>query len=637
MGREERCGIRLSAVGCRLSAAALVLSACGVSGPSGDTASSGLVFANAGPRCLSSPAGTHKLPNDVEWLVARLLDADGAEAAAVAIDAAELAKGGNQFLIPKVAPGAYQLEVTGCREEGGLAATWRGVNARVDVVEDGKAAPVVFMVPSGRLACVGGRNLNPLAPAFDGAGFLVDGRSAFAAAAVTPSGRVVVAGGGEGQDFKTSPDLLTAGSGLWELDRNAGVFQKVPAGDGGALSMAEPRLLHGLVALDDTTLLAIGGAAAVEIAPVRSLQLLFPGALPPVLPDEPVANVVEVISLGQGTATGAAKVPDTGMVPAWAFDAARSRIGLAGGTVAGSATASDKVEFVAADATLAGDAPVVLKGTLTAARMGGAATFLSTGEMLIVGGWDGTKASPIEVVAEAKDGASLDVATIDPVWDAGAGPAAATAFPTIEAMSDDGAIATVLVLGGNTLVPGFGYKNPDAANAWVLRLAYKGGRVEAGKATAARVDLPGEFAIRSFSRVARLGASWLLAGGYRSFSSIDAADCRDSGGVALPYCFPRSMAAFAFDGAAASDVEEVAIPAGRLGATVVPLDAAGDMVLVLGGIAGIGGQEPSDWTEPYEWKTPADWILSTGMIAVRRDLFDPAVCDANRPATGGGT
>lgn len=586
------------------------------------SSTSGLVFANPGPRCASSPAGLHKLPADVDFIVARVLSSDGVVAKAT-ITAKDLLKNNYQLLMTGIPPGVYSLEVVGCHEqEGGLTATWRGINPHVEVWEDTKSAPVIFMLPAGRLACVGGRNLNPLTPSFEGDGFLVEGRSAFAAGAVTPGGKIFIAGGGGSQDFKTSPDRLRAGNGLWEFNLYAGVFQKITSPIGNRVTLGEPRLMHGLIALSEDRLLVFGGAAELELGPKG-----FPGNMPPMLPVSPVKNTAEVISLDDGTVSVASKLPDAGMAPAWAFDKKRKVVALAGGTLTGSATPSDRVLLFIAESAIVGENPEFRYGTLSTPRMGGAAVFLSSGELLLVGGWDGSKASPLEVVSVS--GKDLNVSVIEPNWEGDAPNP--TAFPSVALLSDDGVTANILVLGGNPLSPGFGYRSPDGANGWILMLSYSSGKVDVTKANARRIEITDDFATRSLASLVPFGGSHLLVGGYRSFASIDVEDCRNSNGNPLPYCFPRSIAAFVLDGTSVSDVEIVSTPTGRLGAAVVPLDSNGDMVMVIGGLAGMGGQEPLDWTEPYDWKTPSDWILSTGVIAVRQGLFDASICEENRP------
>ena len=594
----------------------------------------GLVFPSAGSSCSTNPAGLHRLPADVEWLVARVLDPKtGLEAqnalqqpAVITLGSTQLDAGAGEVLLGGLVPGTYKLEVTGCSSGG--KATWRGEASPVEVVDSGKASPVLFMLPAGRVACVGGKNLNPLVPAFDGEGFLFDGRSAFGASVLTAAGRVIVAGGGgDGADFKSSPDVLTAGNGLWEFDRGTGVFLKVYAPDGTRLTLAEPRMMHGLVALSEDALLAIGGAKAAELGPSK-----FPGAYPPLLiaKNDGVTAPLELITLSTGTAKAVKKVASTGRLAAWAYDAKHARVALAGGAAAGGdATPSKAVEFVKADpASLAGDAPEVVSGTLAAARFGAVARFVSTGDLLLVGGWDGSKAAGQEVVW-LEGGKSLVAQAITVTWPSGVTAAPATAFAQVEVLVDDGTQVRLLVFGGNPLADGFGYKNPDKANAWTLTLPVKDGHVEPASGAGALVDIAGEWPARALAAVVPFAGERLLAGGYRSYSQLaDVADCKNSSEIPLNYCFPRSLAVFGWDGKAPSDVETVGLEAGRFGATVVGLDARGDTVLVLGGLAGFGANEPSDtdWTEPAAWQTSQDWMLSTGVVAVRGDLFDSDVC-----------
>jgi hypothetical protein len=56
---------------------------------------------------------------------------------------------------------------------------------------------------------------------------------------------------------------------------------------------------------------------------------------------------------------------------------------------------------------------------------------------------------------------------------------------------------------------------------------------------------------------------------------------------------------------------------GRFGATVLPMQDGS--VMVLGGVAGIGGDKP------------ADWLLSSGALVVPTGAFDAAICADHQP------
>ena len=572
--------------------------------------------------CDSLPAETHALPPDVDRVVIVLRGGDGQVAASATVPADRLAEdrakdrgGRGAIVLEGLVPGEYRMQVAGCR---GDVATWWGVAPSVRVEESSKTAPVVFLSPVQGLACVGGSNLNPLAPGFDGDGFLTSGRMAFAAAATGPDGRVVVAGG--------APDLLaqdrlSGGRRAWEFHPQTGLFTAIRATDAKSVDdtqvLASGRLGHGLAFLDATTVAVFGGAVSAQVAPTGYAG---PAGLPPVLPGAAPGKAVEVLSLDDGNVWGV-QVLDVGSWPSVAVRSKEGQSAQAFAMAGGLGTDGKPTGVVAlfpqatADKVSQG-APV--SGMLATPRFGGAATYLSTGDLLLVGGWDGSAAARPEVLRVAGNAVSSSV-----LPEAGFPPAGrrATAFPAVAVLQDDGATAKVLVAGGSRFGDPFAYDDtlPAEPQAWILTMVAAGGHfgLDAG-ATMTPVDA-GARAARSLAGVAPfvpIGSAgpgrWLLAGGYQSFTHSSFADCQGNPAV----CFPRS--ATAFDLGTASAVRTLAqyVDVERLGATVAGIGTGS--VLVLGGLSGIGTGAGSG-------------VRSSGVIAFAGGPMLDAVC-ADHPA-----
>ena len=591
----------------------LALVACAGQDPGAESSSFGLVFApEASSGCVSPGLGTHKLPGDVAYVVARVLGKDDAEASAVTITQEDLDAGDGQFLFRGITPGEWTLEVTGCSKQG--VATWRGTTRGVKVEAHRKSLPLVFMLPEGRLACIGGANQNPLT-SYDGARFVSDGRVAFGAGAVTPSGRVIIAGGGF--DYRpASGDLLLGGTGVWEFRPDAGVFVPIYGPTGTRLALGEQRLGHGMVALDDDHILVIGGGTAAVLG--------GSGTQPPLSPREKVPAPIEILTLSTASSQSQKLDRWVAAFPAWAWS--RGRVALAGGMAA--SKASDQVMFV--DPL---DPSSAVFGTLSSPRFGSVARFLSTGELLVVGGFSGTGPAGPELVKE-------DKGTVESWMLNVSGPPAGvlpTAFPLVEVLSDDGKQATILVALGTPIGSGL-YGQPSAQNIWLLKLQGDGTRYDPSKAETAVVGADMDWPlVRSLVSVVSLGDGLLVAGGVKSFTkSPGFKDCQDSKGVDLEYCFPRSIAFASLtpDGTGLA-LESLRLPHGRLGVTAVALNK--DQVLLLGGLAGFGLQAPGeyDWVAPDAssgWKTPADWALSSGFILTRAGAFAKGdVCSSHAP------
>lgn len=600
---------------------------CGAGAADGASRSFGLVFATeVETGCESSPVIAGKLPEDVDWLVARLLDPEGKETSVLVIDGGGLDVPG-ESLMTGVLPGRYRLEVTGCRQSGGGLATWGGMSREFDVLESQKSAPIVFMKRAGGLSCVGGKNLNPLAPQFDGDGFFVYGVSAFAAGTVTQGGRIFVSGGFTEDKPKAAGDSLSAGTRVWEYDASQGVFVGIFDAGLNRLELAEPRALHGLVGApgNDTRLLAVGGVRSAVLVPKG-----FPDHLAPLDEAVGVDNVVEVLDVAGASATGV-QTPWDGIQSTWAVSRDGNWIALAGGRDATAGLPSSDVAFLEthAERLIQGSA-TYLAGTLGSPRFGSASLFLSTGEMLLIGGWDGTQPAPPELVRP--DGTQTLATRVL----SAAGPPAGTsptAFPSLAILKDDGQEADVLVVGGNPLDdPSFVFANPDPTRptTWVLQLESTDGlRYDGATARSVAMESGSEWAVRSLASLVPLGSSWLMAGGYRAFKEqIDVPGC---GLVWGYFCFPRSLPLFRLDstGTALEMVREVEDVQSRLGALVLPLDEGSAMVL--GGMDGFGfPKQDGSGSPPPPATTP---ILSTGYVQVLDGYFDSDICVQHVPLT----
>ena len=611
------------------------LAACPRSGEGVTASQSGLVFAaSVGDSCIPPSVGHHSLPLGVEWFVVRMLPEPVAadttkNALAQVVTPDDLDKGGWEVLVRGIQPGTYSYDVTGCHTDaksGTVGATWWGRTPHVEVTNGGKAAPVVFMMPQGGLACIGGENQNALAPAYGGENFVVTGRGAFGSGVVTSAGRVIVSGGAAQADPKG--EVFTAGNAVWEFDRASGVFKGVYGGKG-QLSLGGGRMMHGMAEVDPTHVAVFGGA------PVVSLDVGWPNDNPQAWPTGSV-NAVELLSLSDGTSEIKAGEPVT--MPAVA--ASGGWIVLAGGLDATTAKPTDKVRFVRAT-SLAGTAEVV-EGTLRAPRFGGAAVFLETYEkgadVLLVGGWDGAKAAlPPElvtltggnVVTSAVGGASVPPQGVD-----------LTVFPAAVLVEQVPPEARVLVVGGHLVVGTHQFQSPSNANAWMLTIPFATGQFDATSAVAVplSVPAPADWAIRSMMSLTPFAGELAMVGGVRLFGQLQPGvpECMERD-LPMDFCLPKSLSAFALPDAKATDLgtpESVMLPEPRLGAVVLQLD--GDTLMVLGGLAGIESKSPNQdvWlkAEPNPWQSTSDWAVSSGFLAVRDGSFDSTVCQDHRPA-----
>lgn len=585
----------------------------------------GLIFANdVSAGCENTPIRTGKLPEDVAWLVARLLDADGVERASVVIQEEGLEVPG-ETLITGLPPGRYQLEVTGCSSDSEPEATWGGRSREFDVYESQKSAPIVFMMRSGATSCVGGKNQNPVAPQFDGDGFLTDGVSAFGAGAVTGDGRIFVSGGFDRWKPGATGDFLSAGNRVWEFDPHLGVFVGVFDGGDARLSMKAARAMHGLIesASGDGMLIAVGGISSAYLAPAG-----FPGDKAPIDGAEDVEFNLEVLNLQNGEAIGI-DTPGAGTQPAWSVGPDRKWLALAGGRDAAHGNPSNHVVFLEGDsAELLNGSAMVMEGDLYSPRFASAARFLSTGELLLVGGWEGTQAAGPELVRQTDAGAleSQPLAVTGPP--PGISP---TAFPSLVVLSDDGQKAQVLIAGGNPLDdPTFDYASPDPAKPtlWILDIeSADGAHYDPASAKASALGDAPDWTVRSLATLVSVGESLLVAGGYRTFTEQPEAD--GCGLVWGSFCFPRILAEFSVEplearlnlGRLIEDQKS------RLGALVLPLGPG--RTLILGGMDGFGYPKQDRASNPPPPSTTP--ILSTGYVLLSDGYFDAAVCAANPP------
>jgi len=559
-------------------------------------------------------------PEDLDRLVVAVVDDEGKELAARVVPAAMLREEG-PVLLTGVPSGTWRLRIAGCR---GSEATWWTEEPALKVEPDVKVLPLLTMRPVEGASCVGGENRHRLAPQFTGDQFIVDGKIAFGAAAAGPGGRVLVAGGaGAVQPNVQSEYLLTGGRGLWEFRPASGLFLAVHGPDGQRLLLGNGRLGHGMAFLDSRQVVVFGGASKAVLAPVA-----FPGKDPPLRPEEGSGTALEVVDLESAEVSA----PDLPLLPMWPAVAARrgpdgtaSALVAAGGMNREDRSSADAIVFWEPQAL---NTPV--QGRMIHARHGASAVFLSHGEVLVVGGWDGRAAPPPEI-GRPESGGTWKAEDLGGDWPPeGIAPAA---FPVLAVLSDDGQEAQVLVLGGNPLGAQSDWNNPDTfrtwqkAAAWRLTVKADSGFYRLQGATVDRVNL-GDAAeeetlgFRSLASMPRWSGRegvprWLLAGGYRSFSSLgqrSPPDCRNEDGTSKDWCFPARVLALEWDGSGL--VRPGALTdRSRLGAAVA--DLPGGEVLLLGGISGFGGS------------AGADWVESTGLLLTPGDVLKDGLCAAH--------
>ncbi len=580
-----------------------------------------LVFAEeSGTGCVTPMSLRGGLPAGVDRMVVQVVSESDGQVAVTRVVTPEDLAGRREVIVTGVPEGTYRLVVTGCG--GDASALWGGRSAAFSVAPGSKSAPIVYVARSGALNCVGGKNQNPLQPKFDGDGFYVAGRAAFQAAMVTPGGRVFVTGGFASDEFQVTGDVLKAGRRVWEFHPETGVFTGVFSPSGERLELAEPRAAHGMAAL------GAGGMEWLVLAGGMSSAVLGPEKYPvqeaPLDRASPVRSPVEVVAIpaaggAEGPSARALPVAYDAAFPSWAFSGDGRTVALVGGKESGSV--SGAVTVVTLDeAALAGTAgPSVRTGSLARKRFGASAVFLSTGEVVVVGGTDGTGPAGVEMVRPSGAGALESVALAADL-PAGVAP---TAFASVGVLRDDRTRASLLVLGGNPVGGATAFADATAANAFLVELDGDGQTYDPASARTRPVSGVGEWAGRSLAGLVRVGDRWLLVGGLRSFNAeAGVAGCGTGGPVWGAYCFPRTLQAFDADADAATvtglggweDLKS------RLGVAVVALPHGG--VMLLGGVNGSG-------TRPVPLPADFDPLLSTGLVWFPEDAFDPAACQAS--------
>lgn len=609
----------MKAVGCVLIAALWACSGDGAEGLEVRTGS--LVFAeDSGTGCVTPMSLRGGLPAGVDRMVVRVVrESDGQVAVTRVITSGDLA-GQREVVVTGVPEGTYRLAVTGCG--GDARPVWGGRSAVFSVSPGFKSAPIVYLARAGALNCIGGKNQNPLQPKFDGDGFYVAGRAAFHAASVTPGGRVLVTGGFATDEYRATGDILKAGRRVWEFHPETGVFTGVFSRSGERLELAEPRAAHGMAALDagDAEVLVLaGGVSSAVLGPVQ-----YPVKEAPLDRASPVQSPIEILTIqaaGEAQGPSARSVPIAygAAFPSWAFSGSGRTVALVGGK--GSEGVSGAVTVVTLeDEVLAGTAgPAVRSGTLARKRFGASVVVLSTGDVVVVGGTDGTGPAGMEVVRPSgADALESVVLAVD--LPPGVGP---TAFASVGVLRDDKTRASLLVLGGNPVGGATAFADATAANAFLVELDGAGGTYDPASARTRGVTGAGDWAARSYAGLVRAGGDrWLLVGGIRSFNAeAGVAGCGTGGPVWGAYCFPRTVQAFGVDAdaAAVSGLGGWEDQKSRLGAAFVSLPDGG--VMLLGGVNGSG-------TRPTPLPADFDPLLSTGLVWMPDDAFDPAPCQA---------
>ncbi len=582
-----------------------------------------LVFAeDAGTGCVTPMSLRGGLPADVGRMVVQVVGEPDGQVVATRVVTREDLVARREVVITGVPEGRYRLQVTGCGADG--AALWAGQSEVFSVHAAYKSAPIVHMRRAGALNCAGGKNQNPLQPKADGDGFYVAGRAGFQAGVVTPGGRVLVTGGFVSDEYQPTGDLLQAGRRVWEYHPATGVFTGVFSDSGERLMLAEPRAMHGAAALktaDAEWLVLAGGVASAVLGPKGPEG--YPVKKAPLDNFQPVGAAVEVVRLplkeGEGPSARSLAVSYGATLPSWAFSADGRTVALAGGQEAGTVSARVLLGTLD-DAALSGTGhPAVRSGTLARKRFGASAVFLSTGQLVLVGGYDGAGPAGMEVVypvgADSLETVAVDVALPDGVL--------ATAFAQAAVVADDRTRAAILVFGGNPVVGGAtAFQDVGAAHAFLLELDGDGQAYDPASARTRAVSGMGEWAARSYATLARAGDRLVLAGGFRSFRvEAGVAGCGTGGAVWGAFCFPRTVAAFGFDAGQAAIIldEDDEDAQSRLGVAAVALPGGG--VLFQGGISGAG---------PRPSPLPADFdaLLSTGVVWLAQDALDSSACQA---------
>lgn len=577
-----------------------------------------LVFAeDSGTGCVTPMSLRAGLPAGVDRMVVQVVDESNGQVAVTRVFTSGDLAGRREVVITGVPEGTYRLAVTGCGSDA--VPLWGGRSAAFRVSAGFKSAPIVYVARSGALNCVGGKNQNPLQPKFDGDGFYVAGRAAFQAAAATPGGRVLFTGGFASDEYQVTGDVLKAGQRVWEFHPETGVFTGVFSPSGERLELAEPRAAHGMAALGaggTEWLILAGGVSSAVLGPQK-----YPVQEAPLDRASPVQSPVEVVAIpaagtGEGPSTRSVLLTYGATFPSWAFSGDVRTVALVGGK--GSGGVSGAVMVVTLDdAALAGTAsPSARSGTLARKRFGASVSFLSSGEIVVIGGTDGEGPAGMEMVRPSgADALESVVLTAD--LPAGVGP---TAFASVGVLRDDGTRASLLVLGGNPVGGATAFADATAANAFLVELDGDGQTYEPASARTRPVSGAGDWAARSLAGLARAGDRWLLFGGMRSFDAeAGVAGCGTGGPVWGAYCFPRTIQVFGADADAATvtvlgsweDLKS------RLGVAFVALPDGG--VILLGGVNGWG-------TRPIPLPADFDPLVSTGLVWMPEDAFDSAPC-----------
>jgi hypothetical protein len=566
-------------------------------GPGHDSTSQpGFVFAAlVSDDCAFRDDSTHGLPPDADRIVVRLLNPDGTVAIERTVNRDEFEAGAG-VLVPGLVPGEYDIEAVACQ---GDRATWWGQAGPLHVDADSKTVARIFLAANEALSCIGGDNRNPRVPAFDGQAFREKGRAAFGAMATTADGRVFLAGGGDAKPKTGLSVDLDGTSAIWEWDGRSGLFREVEVG-GSLLTLNQGRLGHALVPVGSQTLLAIGGAGAVELPP-----RFFPGADPPILPLGEGLLAVDIIDLSGVTAAPAVATevradlwPAVGAVAS--PDGRRTVAFLAGGWNPGTGPVDRLIRVVATISSDGGAtdkvAIAVSEGQLPSPRFGASALVLPEGDLLLVGGWNGESAG--EPLWIDEDGTSSRV--LAGLLPHGIPP---TAFPSLALLDDDGQALRVLVLGGNPLGDRpVVWRNPGTlgASGWILTIDRNGGVLDPSSARGevlAGVALPDERSMASLvplSDPAGRRDRLLLVGGYRSFLHLEDGDCGRGDAGASAVCFPAGLQSFGVQGLTLVSGSSW-VDSGRLGAAALPLRDG--RVLAMGGLSGLGGNDPREWLQ----------------------------------------
>lgn len=586
----------------------LVLAGC-ASAPEGEAT---LVFSALGEQgCVTTRLESP--PPNMDRLVVAVVDGEGRELAARAVPVAELREGG-PVLLTGVTPGTWLLRIAGCQ---GSEATWWTEDRSLRIETDNKALSLLTMRPVEGASCIGSENRHLLAPRFTGDQFIVDGRMAFAAAAAGPGGRVLVTGGAGTLE---SNYTLVGLRGIWEFRPSSGLFLGLRDPTGDRVQLGVGRIGHGMAFLDSRQVVVLGGASRAVLTPKG-----FPGPEPSLRPEAGTGTSLEVVDLESGKVSSRAEpvLPLWPAVAVWKNpDGSARALAAVGGRNREDGSSSDAIVHWLSEAL---DVPV--SGRMVHRRFGASALFLAGGEVLVVGGWDGTAAPAPELGRVTGDGWQSEV------WE-GAWPPegiAPSAFPVLAVLSDDGDEVQVLVIGGNPLGAQNDWNNPDTfrswqkAASWRLTLKAREGVYHLQGATADRIDLGDDLETVGFRSLAAMprwpgrdpSPRWLLVGGYRSFVSLGQGappDCRNADGTPKDWCFPGQVLGLGWDGSRPSSLGSIP-DRGRLGAAVAELP--GGEVLVVGGLSGFGET------------TSADWVESTGLLITPGDARKDGLCAAH--------